>query len=142
VKRLASKKFKSPSGVYRSSWIVREYKKRGGKYSGKKSSSRGLKRWYREKWIDVNYDVRKKVPCGRSRSPTQGGSRDRRRLSTSGRSRYPLCRPSIRVNSRTPRTYRELSIYSINKAKKSKKKYTHKKSVRFSRRRRSVKKRS
>ena len=68
MKRLASKKFKSPSGVYRSSWIVREYKKRGGKYSGKKSSSRGLKRWYREKWIDVNYDVRKKVPCGRSRT--------------------------------------------------------------------------
>jgi len=28
VKKLANQKFKSKSGIYRSSWIVREYKKR------------------------------------------------------------------------------------------------------------------
>ena len=36
VKKLANKKFKSPTGVYKSSWIVKKYKELGGKY---KSSS-------------------------------------------------------------------------------------------------------
>ena len=58
VKQLANKKFKSKSGIYRSSWIVKEYKRRGGKYSGKKTSSSGLKRWYREKWVDLNRPIR------------------------------------------------------------------------------------
>jgi len=40
VKTLANKKFKSPSGIYRSSWIVKEYKKRGGKYSWSKPKKR------------------------------------------------------------------------------------------------------
>ena len=35
VKNMASKKFKSPTGVYRSSWIVRKYKSLGGKYKSK-----------------------------------------------------------------------------------------------------------
>ena len=45
VKDMADKKFKSPTGVYKSSWIVKKYKDLGGKYSS------GLKRWYKEKWI-------------------------------------------------------------------------------------------
>ena len=30
VKSLADKKFESPTSIYKSSWIIREYKKRGG----------------------------------------------------------------------------------------------------------------
>jgi uncharacterized membrane protein YhdT len=48
VKQEASKKFISKSGIYRSAWIVREYKKRGGKYSGKKPTLTGLPRWFKE----------------------------------------------------------------------------------------------
>lgn len=49
VKSLANKKFISKSGVYRSSWIVKEYKKRGGKYIGSRpSKQQGLRRWYRD----------------------------------------------------------------------------------------------
>jgi len=38
VKRQADKKFDKPS-AYRSAWIVREYKSKGGKYSGKRKST-------------------------------------------------------------------------------------------------------
>jgi hypothetical protein len=125
VKQLANKKFKSKSGIYRSSWIVREYKTRGGKYSGKKTSSSGLKRWYKEKWIDLNRPIRNSKgkiigykSCGRSKVK---GSKDK----------YPLCRPLKRVNKGSPRTYRSISSHSISKAKKDKSKIKHKGNIKF-----------
>lgn len=36
--------FKSTRGIYRSAWIVKEYKRLGGTYTG-------LRRWFKEKWI-------------------------------------------------------------------------------------------
>ncbi len=122
VKKLADKKFNSKTSVYKSSWIVHEYKKRGGKYqtnsnyrrsktSGSKSS--GLTRWYKEKWIDLNrpvHDSTGKIigyeSCGRKHA--------------SDKTKYPLCRPSKRVTLQTPRTYKELSKNSIDQAKKIK----------------------
>jgi len=141
VKNLANKKFTSPSGIYRSSWIVREYKKRGGKYSGSKSKSSGLKRWFKENWIDLNRPIKNSIgkivgyhKCGRKSSKSTG--------------KYPLCRPSRRVNSKTPKTYKQLSKNSIDKAKKLKQIYTYKKNIIFGKHsikrsnKRSVKKRS
>jgi len=125
VKQLAKKKFKSKSGIYRSSWIVREYKKRGGKYSGKKSSKSGLKRWYKEKWVDLNRPIRNSKgkiigykSCGRK---SVKGSKDK----------YPLCRPSKRVNKGTPRTYHSISNGSIKKAKREKSRIKHKGNIKF-----------
>jgi len=138
VKTLANRKFKSPSGIYRSSWIVREYKKRGGKYSGSKSKSSGLKRWFKENWVDLNRPKRNSKgkiigyhKCGRKKVKSNG--------------KYPLCRPSRRVNSKTPKTYKQLSKRSINHAKKMKAIYKYTKNVVFnkkSRKRRTLKKRS
>ena len=115
VKELANKRFKSKTGVYKSSWIVREYKRRGGRYRGSvPRATSGLKRWYKERWVDLNRPIKNskgKVigyeSCGRP-SP---GNRS---------SRYPLCRPSNRVNSKTPRTYKQLTKNSIQKAKTDK----------------------
>lgn len=122
VKRLADKKFLSKTGVYKSSWIVREYKKRGGKYSGTKKSSSGLKRWYKEKWIDLNRPMRNSKgkiigykSCGRSTS----------------KQRYPLCRPSKKITSKTPRVYKSLSKSAILKAKKQKSKLKHRGRIYF-----------
>jgi len=56
-----------------------------------------LKRWFREKWIDV----RTGKPCGRSKDEKRG---------------TPYCRPSKRVSSKTPKTSGEMS--SSEKAKK------------------------
>jgi len=116
VKAEAKRKFDVWPSAYASSWLVKEYKRRGGKYKGsrskksrsrsKKSRSRsrksrsrsrkskgGLTQWHKEKWIDV-CQLPKKVPCGRSKSNTR---------------KYPYCRPSVRVNSTTPKTYKEFS---------------------------------
>jgi hypothetical protein len=111
VKSLANKKFKSPSGIYRSAWIVKEYKKRGGIYTGIKNKNTGLTRWFREKWIDLNNHNKK---CGSSNTKL-----------------YPLCRPTIRITKNTPKIFQELSKRSINNAKKLKKKYTFHKNIRF-----------
>lgn len=116
VKRLADKKFESKSGVYKSSWIVREYLKRGGKYHGKRSKKKGLLRWYSEKWVDLN---RKNKSCGRPSAKSKG--------------KYPLCRPTKRVTKETPRTVNELSKSSIRKAKREKAKIKSSGNVQFGR---------
>ena len=51
VKKMADKKFQAKTGIYKSSWIVSEYKRLGGKYIGKKPKNSGLKRWYKEGWL-------------------------------------------------------------------------------------------
>ena len=102
VKEEAKKKFKVWPSAYASGWLVKEYKRRSGKYSGRKTSSRGISRWYKEKWINV-CKLPKKVSCGRSK------------LSKTWKKNYPYCRPSIRVNKSTPRTSSEISMKEIKK---------------------------
>lgn len=50
-----------------------------------------LKRWFKEKWVDV----RTGKPCGRQKGEKRDG--------------YPYCRPSRRVSKDTPKTASELS---------------------------------
>jgi len=125
VKKLANKKFKSPSGIYRSSWIVHEYKRRGGRYSGKKNSSSGLKRWYKEKWVDLNR------PIKNSKGKIIGYKSCGRKSVKSSSGKYPLCRPSKKINKSTPRTYHSISKKSLNKAKKEKEKIKYKGNIKF-----------
>ena len=56
-----------------------------------------LKRWFKEKWVDV----RTGKPCGRKKGEGRG---------------TPYCRPSKRVSSKTPKTSGEMS--AAEKAKK------------------------
>lgn len=96
VKKEAQKKFDVWPSIYASSWLVREYKKRGGRYKGskKKAQEAGLARWFREEWVDVCYWPEKKKSCGRKAASPE---------------KYPYCRPSVRVNSKTPKTVQELT---------------------------------
>ena len=116
VKKLADKKFQSKTGIYKSSWIVREYKKRGGKYRGSKSSQSGLKRWYKEKWVDLNR------PIKNSKGKIIGYKSCGRKTVKNSKEKYPLCRPTYKISSKTPRTYKQISKKSILKAKKLKSK--------------------
>lgn len=110
VKTLANLKFKSKSGIYRSSWIVNTYKKLGGKYSGSKPKLTGLPRWYKEKWVNLYKSTKTGYSsCGRSNLTDK----------------YPLCRPTFRITKKTPKTYNELSKNSIKLAKKQKKDNTY-----------------
>lgn len=51
VKAEADEKYAKPS-AYKSGWIVKTYKERGGTYRGKKTN-KGLTRWYKEDWKDI-----------------------------------------------------------------------------------------
>jgi hypothetical protein len=51
VKKEADEKYKT-HGAFKSGWIVKTYKERGGRY-GDDGKEKGLKRWFSEKWADV-----------------------------------------------------------------------------------------
>jgi hypothetical protein len=123
IKKKANKKFESKTGIYRSSWIVKEYLKAGGKYKGKKDEKKGLKRWFKEGWVDLNR------PIKNSKGKVVGYKKCGRKSITKGK--YPLCRPSKRVNSETPKTYKEISKKSIKKAKKQKSKVRGTRNIKF-----------
>lgn len=127
VKNLANKKFLSKTGIYKSSWIVKEYKRRGGKYKGKKPSykSPGLKRWYKERWVDLNR------PIKNSKGKVIGYKSCGRTSVKSSKDKYPLCRPLKKITSKTPKTVKSLSKKDILKAKKKKSKLKHKGRVQF-----------
>lgn len=129
VKSETKRKFKVYPSAYANAWLVKEYKRRGGKYrssssrnTSKKSTkkypkSTGLSRWFDEKWIDV-CKLPKKVSCGRSRVPLS---------KSKSKKTYPYCRPSKRISSKTPRTASELSKEEIKRRCRSKKRNPSKK---------------
>ena len=71
----------------------------------------GLKRWFKENWVDVKTGK----PCGRQKGEKRG---------------YPACRPSKRVSSKTPKTTKEMSSaekarFKREKTSSAKIKYQH-----------------
>ena len=130
VKSLTKKKFKVYPSAYANYWLSREYKKRGGKYIGKKSKSSGLDRWTKEKWINV-CKLPKKVKCGRSKASGKNWKKD-----------YPYCRPSVRVNKSTPKLASELSKAEIRRRCSQKQKNPRKRVVGISRRKSKSKRKS
>jgi hypothetical protein len=128
VKREANALFLAKTSVYKSAWIVREYKKRGGKYDEAPpppgQMPTGLQRWFREKWVNINAATSKapnapKAPCGRDSS-------------SNTKQAYPLCRPTVRVTKETPTTLQELSPKQIRAAQKQKQVVKEKGRVHFS----------
>ena len=86
VKSEAKRKFKIFPSAYASAWIVKEYKKRGGTYTGRKSTKRGVARWMREKWTTQDGS-----PCGSKKFKG-----------------VKKCRPTVRISKETPVTWKEL----------------------------------
>ena len=92
--------------AYRSGILVKTYKKkfadkygtRKTPYIGKNTSSKGLSRWFREKWVNQRGDV-------------------------GYRYKNDIYRPSRRVTKKTPKTHGELSSRAVKRART--KKYRH-----------------
>ena len=61
-----------------------------------------LRRWFKEKWVDVKTGK----PCGRQKGEKRKG--------------YPACRPSRSVSSKTPKTTKEISGGEKERFRKSK----------------------
>lgn len=83
--------------AYASGQVVKAYKDAGGRYRGKKPSAdkAPLDRWYTEKWVNV---------C----KPKTGGGYEKCGRKQSKIKDYPYCRPSVRVNAKTPTTVGEI----------------------------------
>ena len=60
-----------------------------------------LKRWFKEKWVDVKTGE----PCGHKK----GDGRP-----------YPACRPTVKVNKKTPKTTGDMTKEEKEKFKKEK----------------------
>jgi hypothetical protein len=101
AKRMADKVYDRPS-AYKSGYIVKTYKRLGGRYSGKKGSQKKgkLSRWFQEEWKDVN--------------PFKTDSS------------YPVYRPTIRVSQDTPLTINEINLKDLEKKAKIKQRYKNK----------------
>ena len=121
LKKVKAKAKVWPS-AYASGRVVQEYKKLGGRYSnfgdnriqqfGKKIIS-GLTRWFKEKWVNVCVKNKKGnyTPCAKSTK------------------KYPYCRPSVRVTSKTPKTVKEIPKDKLKKMCKIKKNSTKMKNI-------------
>lgn len=101
VKRQVYKQIPKHS-AYRSGILVQKYKsayrrkhRSGSPYSGKRTSRQGLGRWFAEKWRNQRGEV-------------------------GYRRRGDVYRPTRRVTSKTPLTYRELSRGEIRRAMRTK----------------------
>ena len=103
VKASAKKKFKKWPSAYASAWVVKEYKRKGGKYKGTKPLKTGINRWMDEKWINV-CKLPKIVSCGRKKLSAKNW-----------KSKYPYCRPLKRITSKTPKTASELTKQEIKR---------------------------
>jgi len=78
--------------AYKSGFIIKEYKKLGGEFKND-HKSKNLKRWFNEKWVDLTDDKQ-----------------------------YPVMRPSIRINKKTPLTVDEIDKNDLKKQIKLKQK--------------------
>ena len=89
-------------GAYDSGRLVREYKEKGGKYSGNKDKKKesDLSRWYKEKWIDACVWPKIKS-CGRTKE--------------SIKSKVTYCRPSKKIDAKTPKLVQDLSKSELKK---------------------------
>lgn len=127
IKKEADVKFKSPTSIYKSAWITKEYKKRGGTFNQKKTYKKdGLERWFKEKWVDLNRPIRNSK--GKIIDYEECG---RRVVSDKEKGAYPLCRPTYKISKETPLTYKEIPKKIIEKAKIEKSKLKWKGSVEF-----------
>ena len=106
----AKKIYKKWPSAYASAWVAKEYKNQGGTYTGKKNPQTGITRWLNEEWINV-CKLPKKVPCGRSKLSAKNWKQ-----------KYPYCRPSKKITSKTPVLASKLSKSQIDKLCKRKRK--------------------
>jgi hypothetical protein len=104
IKKKIYKKHPNHS-AYRSGLLVQAYKKEfkkkyGNKepYNGKKTSKKGLKRWFKEEWLNQRGEIGYKY-------------------------KGDVYRPSKRITKKTPKTFKELNKKQIHKARTKKRKY-------------------
>jgi hypothetical protein len=120
IKQMANKVFKSPTGIYRSMWISRMYRKAGGRYADVKTNSK-IKKWLMERWIDTNQPIYKNnkiigyKKCGSKN--TQNNL-------------YPLCRPTRQMKD-TSLLFQNIDKENLKRVNKQKQIVKNKGNIKF-----------
>ena len=83
--------------AYKMMHVVREYKRLGGTYKGKKNEKEGLSRWQKEHWTNDQHKI-------------------------GYQHKDNVYRPTVRISKKTPLTFDELTKKEIAQAKQEKKK--------------------
>jgi hypothetical protein len=91
VKKMADEKY-TKSSAYKSAYIIKTYKDLGGGYLND-NKPKELKRWFQEKWENIN--------------PNKG---------------YPVLRPSVKINKQTPLLVSEIDEKNLKEQIKLKQK--------------------
>ena len=81
--------------AYRSGMLVKLYRESGGKYSGDKDKDDGLALWFASKWKNQRGEVGYKF-------------------------KSDVYRPTVRINSKTPTTFQELTTKEMERARREK----------------------
>jgi len=92
AKKMADEIYKKPS-AFKSGFIVKIYKELGGTYKDD-NEEKELKRWFEAKWININPNKKQ----------------------------YPVYRPTVRVNKKTPLTVAEIDKKQLKEQIKLKQK--------------------
>jgi hypothetical protein len=83
VKKKVIQRYTNKRSPFVSGAIVKEYKREGGTFTGNRDNTK-LRRWFKEKWVNVN--------------PIVGKEKDQ----------YAFFRPTVKVSDKTPSTVKEL----------------------------------
>jgi hypothetical protein len=94
VRAMANQVYNKPS-AYKSGYIVKKYKELGGEYIDD-NKPKELKRWYNEKWMNIDPNKTK--------------------------SSYPVFRPTVKVSKKTPLTVKEIDPKQLKEQIKLKQK--------------------
>ena len=97
IKDKVWKMYDKPS-AYRSGMLTKLYKEAGGTYSGEKDKNNGLPLWFASKWKNQRGEVGYKY-------------------------KSDVYRPTVKVSSKTPTTFSELTPEELKRAKNEKAKY-------------------
>ena len=103
IKDKVWKMYDKPS-AYRSGMLVKLYREAGAKYSGDKDKDDGLPLWFASKWKNQRGEVGYKY-------------------------KSDVYRPTVRINSKTPTTFQELTPEEIERARREK--YLHRRVKKF-----------
>ena len=133
VKAEAKRKFSAWPSAYASGWLVKEYKRRGGKYKitkkSRKARSKSRSKSRRKSVKKVRSKSRKRSKKRRSKSGLSRWFKEEwidvcklpkivpcgRKSARKSSRKYPYCRPRYKVTSGTPKTARSLTRAEIKK---------------------------
>ncbi len=103
IKNEADKIYKK-SSAYKSGYIVKKYKEMGGKYR-EDNEPKNLKRWFKEKWVDV------------SSFNSESANSTKKYISGEvlNKVNYPVYRPTKRISKLTPLTVDEIDTNNLKK---------------------------